>query len=365
MPNVSSSEFNAFRMGPFQSASEDQRLSRGEVNRLTRAVNQMSSLSAEDKQTVGRFIQGLGGMTQPTTLFGAPREISPEDMAVLEAVASDNPLTEDLLMQFRAAPALARQSQDNASIEAAIQDALSAETPMEEPNALQFPDSPTANMPRAISPQAFQTMRPSWYLNQYNTGLPSRNGDCGPTSAAMVARSFGFETQLSERDVVDKARDVSGGPQQGAPWALSTDQISRAVSGLTGGAIRATGETPFRANQGEAVLSHIQDRLNQGERPILLTAAPAPGQQPFRHYMVAVGPDPTRPGAMLFADPALAFRPLDGEGDAALRAPGGNNPSPGQPFTRSLTAEEINGLIAEANNIGRGTSVISYGRVSQ
>lgn len=355
-------QFNQFTAGPFSQASRDRRIGPHEARQLQNTVARMQSLSASDKAAVNQFIQGLGDLTTHENLFRTRREISAVDMAVLQAVAAENPLAEQLLQAFQVASGAQPAAQN------AVRPA--ADTPLDEVSSLEFPAQSQATgsaQPTAITPQAFETMRPEWYLNQYNTGLNSRSGDCGPTSAAMIARSFGYQTNLSERDAVDLARRESGGPHgspRGGRWAIGTAEISRAVRELTGGNIRELGQDVYRPGQGEAVLREIESSLAQGNRPILLTGVPGEGTPDYLHYMTAVGPDPSRPGNFLFADPALTFQSgIEGVNDPRLSVPGGNAPSPRQVFTQSLSATDIEEMMRKAQAIGRANpaTIIHYG----
>lgn len=358
-------QFNQFTAGPFSQASRDRRIGPGEVRQLQNTIARMQSLSGEDKAAVNAFIQGLGDLSTHDNLFRTRRELSAVDRALLQAIATENPLAEQLLQAFETASG---QPSTTASSENRVRAA--ADTPLENVSSLDFPAQATAStgaQPTAISQAAFETMRPEWYLNQYNTGLNSRGGDCGPTSAAMIARSFGYHTNLSERDAVDLARRESGGPHgspRGGRWAIGTAEISRAVRELTGGQIRELGQDVYRPGQGEAVLQEIAQSLAQGNRPVLLTGVPGEGTPDYLHYMTAVGPDPSRPGHFLFADPALTFQTgINGVNDPRLDVPGGNAPSPRQVFTQSLSATDIEEMMRKAQAIGRANpaTIIHYG----
>lgn len=365
-------QFNQFTAGPFSQASQDRRIGPGEVRQLQNTIARMQSLSPEDKAAVNTFIQGLGNLTTHENLFRTRRELSAVDRALLEVVATENPLAEQLLQAFESASGLspAATATEN-SVRA------TADTPLDNVSSLDFPDqaqtrAASGAQPAAITQEALETMRPEWYLNQYNTGLNSHGGDCGPTSAAMIARSFGYQTHLSERDVVDLSRKLSGGPY-GSPrgdgsWAIGTAEISRAVRELTGGNIRELGQDVYRPGQGEAVLREIESSLAQGNRPVLLTGVPGEGTPDYLHYMTAVGPDPSRPGNILFADPALTFQAgIDGVNDPRLDVPGGNAPSDRQRFTQSLSASDLEEMMRKAQAIGRANpaTIIHYGPAQQ
>ena len=273
-----SSQFTGFVTGEFSRASQDRQIAPREVNELTRAIDRMSSLSGPDKQAVKEIIRGLGDASTADNFFRNRQPISAKDMAILEAVASGNSLAQRLLHQFKTASAPVARAQERSQIRQV------ADTPLTDPGAVRFSNNSLR-----------EAMRPEWYLNQYNTGLPSTKGDCGPTSAAMIARSFGFQTDLSEREVVQLSRQVSGGKTRGgAPWAIDTSQISRAVNRLTGGQIKETGQRNFSAGQGEQVLANIRDSLARGQPPILLSGVPGSTEQPFRHYMTGGGTRPAK-----------------------------------------------------------------------
>ncbi len=146
---------------------------------------------------------------------------------------------------------------------------------------------------------------PSWMVSQNGTGLPSAGGDCGPATAAMVARRFGFNTNANSREAVQTARQHAGvtRSRNGGAWAISEAEVTKSIQGMTGGAVRQTSSTGLiRSNSSGAanrVRQALSESLSRGDMPILLTGSPSSSS---RHYMVVTEVKPN--GNLVMADPA-------------------------------------------------------------
>lgn len=377
MTNISQNpQFNHFVSGQFTGAARDQQINRQEGQQLLQAVNQME-LSSQDRTYVEGMIQSLQNATTGRGLLGGERAttISPQNRQILENLSQSNEMAAQLLNAFEASAVVANQV-DPAAIENAVRSALQESDG--DPASVQFA-TPTLQATQAEEVLPVQRMRPAsqnaltqpeWYLNQYNTGLPTSQGDCGPTSAAMVARSFGYAMDLSETAAVDTARTEANGPRTGRV-AISEDQLSLAVREMTGQNIQQVGNTEdFRAGDEARLAQSIRDSLQQGLRPVLLSAQSQEGDQAARHYMVIAGEDPSRPGNFLIADPAQTFlnefgeEPFTSISDPRIQTAGNNNAPADNVWVRSVGIEDLASYLRETERTDNvGSALLSYGRV--
>lgn len=137
----------------------------------------------------------------------------------------------------------------------------------------------------------------NFHLTQY-TGARSQGGDCGPTSGAMILRSFGIDADVSD------VRNNAPGKPSGPPWALSEDQISKSITKLSGGQIKESGNTQeYRPANQQKLMDDIKAQLSEGKMLMICTGNPSSGSQ-SRHYMVITGMDSN--GNLQYADPAIS-----------------------------------------------------------
>lgn len=369
-------QFNTFVSGQFTGAAQDQQINRQEGQQLLQAISQME-LSSQDRAYVEGMIQSLQNATTTRGVLGGERatSISPQNRQILENLSQSNAMAAQLLNAFDA-PAQVSTPVDSEAIDNAVRMALEAgdgdpagvQFAPPTPQAAQAQEIPTVQRMRSASQNALT--QPEWYLNQYNTGLPTSQGDCGPTSAAMVARSFGYATDLSETEAVDTARTAANGPRTGRV-AISEAQLSQAVREMTGQNIQQVGDTErFRAGDEARLAQSIRESLQQGLRPVLLSAQSQEGNQDARHYMVIAGEDPSRPGNFLIADPAQTFlnefgeAPFTSVSDPRIQTAGNNSAPADRVWVRSVGMEDLASYLRETEETDNvGSALLSYGRV--
>lgn len=147
---------------------------------------------------------------------------------------------------------------------------------------------------------------------QGQTGLKSSDGDCGPSSAAMILRKFGFIKGKSDAQAVQSVRDSCDAPKS-APFAIDEKQQATAISELSGGQIKKLDSMTFEGGAGKSrkdatlqdiskMSDFINNQMNSGRQVVLETGSPFGGGE-GRHYMVV---DHIRDdGIFMIADPAL------------------------------------------------------------
>lgn len=353
MPDISQNPaISQFVNTSFSQAAQDGKITGREARELGEAIDQMQ-LSDADKNALKEMVNQLNDSSnQKFLFFNFKKNISETDLAKLQQLAGNNPLASQLLGKFQ------EMEQASSNVCRPDDDSTVRSTPQEagfDPNQNPFCQNPSTAQTSAtnpVTPGGNSVTRPDWYLNQYDTGLASKSGDCGPTSAAMVARSFGLmDPNLSGADAVQAARDASGFVGSGPPWAISEDQVTRSIETLSGGQLQETSRTEYQSGQSAALIATIQEQLARGERPVLLsgTTSDDPEYAGNRHYVVITGITPE--GNLLIADPALQLDP--------------NNPAHHPPPAQMYTPQELEELLQRADNSGKGGTVLmSYGRVS-
>ncbi|MFN8578334.1 MAG: C39 family peptidase [Candidatus Sericytochromatia bacterium] len=143
----------------------------------------------------------------------------------------------------------------------------------------------------------------SAHLSQFASGLPSQNGDCGPTSGAMVLRLFGFDNDIKD------VRNNAPGKPSGPPWALNENQITRSVSKLSNGQVKVSAEQTYNPKGDanavkEKLVSDIKRELAQGNFPMLcMGTGDYTNEKGTRHYTVVTGVDDK--GNLQILDPAV------------------------------------------------------------
>lgn len=136
---------------------------------------------------------------------------------------------------------------------------------------------------RAGSPQ-FNRL----YVSQNGNNLASGGGDCGPAVAAMVLKHFGHISQgTSNREAIQTVRrEVGVTSPRGGAWALSENEISNGIEGVSGGRVQETGKRKFSGGQGNAFRAEVKSQLDRGALPVIEVGSPY--GSPGRHYMVAL-----------------------------------------------------------------------------
>lgn len=345
--------------------AKDGKISTSDLENLNKVIDN-TNLGADQKNALKAVVQKLHDATTDRVFFGLfeiKDAVTAQEMNELKALAGDNPLAKGLLDAFEEAlpPSQDYSRASGHASSDADPNSVSFGRPSEDArnraanNAPQFTNNyrrytaPVADLyndARETVGRAYDTAADyagqavdgvrNWILSQ-GTGLPSQNGDCGPTSLAMVAKRFGFLQGMSNRDAVQAARNATGVTRsRNGAWAVTEGEIARGISRLTGGQVQQTQATGLlrsgSANQAK-VTQALRDSLARGDMPILLTGSPSTSS---RHYMVVTEVKPD--GTLMMADP------------------GGGRV---WPMSQSKLAE----LMAKADNRG-GTNVMSYNKVN-
>jgi len=322
----------------FAQAASDGRITGREARELNGFIDQMS-LSAEDKTALKNMVSELKDATNNRFLFFSWKsEVSDSEMAGLQRLGQTNSLAKKMLEQFQAsspapeAPATTSRVADRSRVGGYQRSNF-------EPNGGGLFNRLSSGNARAASqasgPTASRGTAPSWLLTQ-NTGLRSSGGDCGPATAAMVAKRFGFLDGADSRAAVQAARNASGvtSPRNGQ-WAITEAEVRRSVESMTGGQVRMTAQDSFRSGQGSDLTNTLRQRLANGDMPILLTGSPSSN---FRHYMVVTEVKPN--GNLVMADPA------------------------GQGYMWEMTPDKLAELMTKADSRG-GSHILSFNRATQ
>lgn len=147
------------------------------------------------------------------------------------------------------------------------------------------------------------------HLSQFDSGLPSEKGDCGPTSGAIILRCFGFDAN------VETVRNNAPGKPSRAPWALTENQISSSISKLSNGQVKQSDMKTYNPKGDpnalkEKLISDIRNDLEQGKLPMLcMGTGEWTNKHGSRHYVVVTGIDDN--GNLQYLDPA---NPTNGSG---------------------------------------------------
>lgn len=319
----------------FANAAKDGKISSREMRELDQLVDHMD-LSDSDKSSLKNVINGFHeASTNGFKLFGfIPLEwktkISAGDMQKLQQMGQSNPLAQQLVQSFTEAnPPQATREQNH------VRSGLDSAT--FEPGAVSFSDRAGATHNTAACSDPSIDRSPDWHVQQYYTGLPSEEGDCGPSCAAMVARSFGYLSNCNSAQAIQNVRETVGvtAPRNGH-WAIGEGEISTAVSRLTGGQVHRTANHNYAPGQSAQMIADIKASLAKGERPMLLTGVPGAN---YRHYMVVSGVDENN--NLILADPAMV------DTGSSIT-------------TRVATPQDLEQWMNAAVSIGRSNTVMTF-----
>lgn len=352
MTNISQNPaVNQFISSNFSEAASDGRITGREARELGRFIDNMEGLSAEDKDALKEMVGELEDATNGRFLFFSwKKEISPGDMQGLQGLAQSNQLAGKLLEAFQsAAPAQAAQSpaaSDGSQVQqGGYPEAGFAPVEGQQQSGPSFWERLTgggrtgATQSTGSVPRAQAGAAPPWGVGQNGTGLASAGGDCGPASAAMVLKALGvFPADMSSADAIQAVRRAGGATQTQAPYAMSEDQINRAIETLSGGRIQPTGNSTdlVRSNAPGAyneIASSIQQSLAAGNMTMLLTGSPSSDS---RHYMM--------------------ISHINENGNYVMVDPAGSG---GQANVWEMTPAQLQQLMREADARG-GSRVMSY-----
>ncbi len=291
----------------FANAASDGQITRKEARELSAFIDR-TSLPEQDKSAAKSMISQLKKATTGSFLFFSWKsKVTPSEMQGLQNLAQTNSMAKNLLESFSEAnptpaPARARDSSQ-----------VRGRRPAADfnPGGGIFGNSRTPNAGAtrrsgSVQPLSTPGRTPSWIVSQNGTGLASAGGDCGPASAAMIARRFGFNTNMDSRGAVQAARNASGltSARADGSWAITEDQVTKSIQTMTGGTVRETADTGLlRSGAGnrDKIVNALRQSLANGDMPILLTGSPSTSS---RHYMVVT--DVKDDGTLVMADPAGA-----------------------------------------------------------
>lgn len=322
----------------FANAARDGKISNREVKQLNQLIDSMA-LPEDSKASLKNMVQGLSdASTKDFKLFGfiplgkVKDQVTPAEMQQLQQMSQSNPLAQQLLQHFAEASAPRRPQEQNQT----RSDLASADF---EPGGLAFNGQPgrAAGADAMCYPPGPIDRRPDWHVQQ-NTNLPSASGDCGPSCAAMIARSFGFMPGADSADAIQTVRETLGATStRDGKWAISENEISTAVSRLSGGQVQNVGNQDYSSSNSGQMIEDIKASLSRGERPMILTGVPGAS---FRHYMVVAGVDENN--NLILADPAMSDH------------------GPGYATTRTVSQAELQQWMQAAESIGRDNTLMRF-----
>lgn len=291
----------------FANAASDGQITRKEARELSAFIDS-TALPEQDKSAAKNMISQLKKATTGSFLFFSWKsKVTASEMQGLQNLAQTNSMAKSLLESFaQANPAPApTRTRDRSQVGPRRQAAsFNPGGGIFGNSANRTPNSGATRRAGRVQPLSTPGRTPSWMVSQNGTGLASASGDCGPASAAMVARRFGFNTNMNSRDAVQAARNASGvtSSRNGGKWAISENEVTQSIQRMTGGTVRETADTGLlRSSAGnrEKIVSALRQSLANGDMPILLTGSPSTSS---RHYMVVT--DVKDDGTLVMADPA-------------------------------------------------------------
>lgn len=292
----------------FAQAASDGQITRKEAKELTQFIDS-TGLPDNDKNALKGMVSQLNKATTGNFLFFSWKsKITPSEMQGLQNLAQTNSMAKDLLQSFQSAnpapqpQAPSRPAQDQTQVRSQPQQASFS------PGGGLFGglfagNNRNANRAEGVAPLSSRGGTPPWIVSQNGTGLSSAGGDCGPASAAMVARRFGCNTDMSSREAVQAARAAAGVTRpRGGAWAIDENEVTQSIQNMTGGQVRETADTGLLrsgSSNRQQIIDTLRSSIARGDMPILLTGSPSSSS---RHYMVVT--DVQQDGSLIMADPA-------------------------------------------------------------
>ncbi len=178
-------------------------------------------------------------------------------------------------------------------------------------NRTRFPNAPRTSQTRGTERATRSSARgqvnediSSFYVSQNGNGLRSGGGDCGPASAAMIAKRFGFLQGQSSGQAINSIRSAVGvtSPRNGA-WAIDESEVARGISAVTGGAVQQTSDQSYSPGQSDKFYNDLLGQLEQPNSMTMIEVGSPYSNRGGRHYMIATGVNPEN-GKIILADPA-------------------------------------------------------------
>ncbi|MFN8674427.1 MAG: C39 family peptidase [Candidatus Sericytochromatia bacterium] len=173
-------------------------------------------------------------------------------------------------------------------------------------------------------------------MNDYfvcqGTNLPSRSGDCGPSSASMILKAFGV-CDASDETMIKTVRAAAGvTKKRGGAWALDESEVTKAIEKISKGKVEEKSNKSFSTSNQKTMINHIKAELKAGRLPIIETGSP---YSQNRHYMVVSNVKPD--GTLVVADPGT------------------------RAMVNEFSPSELTALMKKADKRG-GTHILSYGQ---
>lgn len=304
----------------FGDITSDGKITNVEKKSIINWIKSQDTFTPDEKLQLSKFVTDLNkSTTNLGTFLGfiPNKKISPQNLAALESMASNNTFASSLLQGIKSAQAQTNASRTDTSTAGSKP---SSNLPT---NSLSFPSPNGASHSPASGLSAESQLMPlsnkaSYLVNQHST-LNSAQGDCGPTSALMILKANGFDTQETTEDSIRRMRKETPGVKSAdsrGSVAISFDQMKSMVEKESVGAIKSEGSKVYPPNNANELVADLKNQLKAGKMPVLLTAQALYDDLPedkkafydkeaykpgTGHYRVVVGV--TENNSILFADP--------------------------------------------------------------
>lgn len=266
----------------FDNFTKDGKITNSEKKAIISWINSQQTFKPEEKQQLATFVNQLNKSTTSlgTFLGFIPnKKISPENLAKLESMAGTNSFASSLLQDIKTAQAqssLPRNNTDTSSTENRPSSKLPA-------NFMNFPtlnrtsnNSNNATPAGLVAESKFMPIsnKDNYLVDQFSTSLNSSQGDCGPTSALMILRANGFNTNVDAGDAIRKMRKETNSPSADSKGkvAISFSQMEAMVKKESGGAIKASSPKSYAPSNVNELVADLKNQLKEGKMPVLLTA---------------------------------------------------------------------------------------------
>jgi hypothetical protein len=288
-------------------SSKDGRINLDEANQLKSFVND-TKLPEKEKLKLNNIIDTLSNATtgieeKGSFIFKSTQEVtknlSNNDIESLKQLSGKSKIANVLLKSvtesqntINSTDSVSVQTRSSATSKAtpsvSLFDDKFDESPMEKTVSANSSASPKAD---SAQPHKFNYAESKgkilntenigqFHVNQFS-GLPSENGDCGPSSAAMILKANGFDV-----DVTTIRKTVGVTKPRGGAWALSENEIKKAVEKLSNGTVKEVARKGFNSKNQDNMIAYIRAELSKGNIPMLETGAVNVNS---RHYTVVLG----------------------------------------------------------------------------
>lgn len=311
---VNTQSFNSY----IKDISKDGRIDKKEVNQLKDFINE-TRLPEKEKNKINSFIDSLGNSTTGVEekgffIFKSTEEVtknlSENDISSLKNLAGKNKIADALLKSVTESQNSIKKDTLNTNNKISskaefdpVSDGVSFSNSKKEviSNSKSSPKI-ESSQPQSFSyAQSKNKLMPEENIGKFHvdqfSGLPSENGDCGPSSAAMILKANGFDV-----DVTKVRQTVGVTKPRGGAWALSENEIKKGIEKLSGGEIKEVARKGFNAKNQDNLVAYLRKELEAGRMPMLETGAVNVNS---RHYTVVLGIDDN--GGIRVADPSNPY----------------------------------------------------------